>query len=159
MSNGAHALTEADLAAVREVWDTMDAANNASDWDTYQQHLTQDLVALDPRIAGPLRGRTAWREWIDSIGLSDPEVQLNVEEISGSGDVACIFWTGERPLLETALLRCSSFPVWDTCFGNRRLRSLHLGPLFCSCGEEGDIIVPPVVLLYASLCPLPEEYG
>ncbi len=93
MSNGAHALTEADLAAVREVWDTMDAANNASDWDTYQQHLTQDLVALDPRIAGPLRGRTAWREWIDSIGLSDPEVQLNVEEISGSGDVAYLVWT------------------------------------------------------------------
>ena len=49
MSTGAHALTEADLTAVREVWDTMDAANAATDWDTYQQHLTQDIVALDPR--------------------------------------------------------------------------------------------------------------
>ena len=100
MGSGSHGLTEADLAAVREVWDTMDAANRATDWDTYQQHLTQDLVALDPRVAGPLRGRTAWREWIDSLGLSDPEVQLNVEEISGSGDVACIFWTGEGRWIE-----------------------------------------------------------
>ncbi len=38
MGSGSHGLTEADLAAVREVWDTMDAANNAADWDTHQQH-------------------------------------------------------------------------------------------------------------------------
>ncbi len=100
MSNGAHALTEADLAAVREVWDTMDAANTATDWDTYQQHLTQDLVALDPRVAGPLQGRTVWREWIDSLGFSNPEIQFNVEDVSGSGDVAIIFWTAEGRWIE-----------------------------------------------------------
>ncbi len=100
MSAGAHALTEADLAAVRRVWDTMEAAQMATDWDTYQQHLTKDIVALDPRIAGPLRGSTAWREWIDSMGLSDPEVQFNVEEVSGSGDVAYIVWTGEGRWIE-----------------------------------------------------------
>ena len=100
MSNGAHALTEADLTAVREVWDTMEAASMATDWDTYQQHVTQDLVALDPRVAGPLRGRTAWREWIDSIGFGNPEIQFNVEEVSGSGDVAFIFWTGEGRWIE-----------------------------------------------------------
>ncbi len=100
MSNGPHALTEADLAAVRGVFDTMEAASTATDWDTYQQHVTQDLVALDPRVAGPLRGRTVWREWIDSLGFSNPEIQFNVEDVSGSGDVAIIFWTGEGRWIE-----------------------------------------------------------
>ena len=100
MSNGQHALSEADVAAVRRVWEAMEAANTATDWDTYQQHLTQDIVFLDPRIAGPLRGRTAWREWVDSMGFSDPEVRYDVEEISGSGDVAYIVWTGEGRWIE-----------------------------------------------------------
>ena len=93
MSNGAHALTEADLAAVRKVWDTMEAAQMATDWDAYQQHLTKDIVALDPRIAGPLRGRTAWREWADTMDVSDVEGTFNVEDVSGSGDVAYLVWT------------------------------------------------------------------
>ena len=93
MSNGQHALTEADLAAVREVWDTMEAASVATDWDTYQQHLTQDIVVLDPRVAGPLRGRTAWREWADTMDVSDVEGTFNVEDVSGSGDVAYLVWT------------------------------------------------------------------
>ncbi len=93
MSNGAHALTEADLAAVRKVWDTMEAAQMATDWDAYQQHLTKDIVALDPRIAGPLRGRTAWREWADTLDVSDVEGTFNVEDVSGSGDVAYLVWT------------------------------------------------------------------
>ncbi len=93
MGSGSHGLTEADLAAVREVWDTMEAASVATDWDTYQQHLTQDIVALDPRIAGPLRGRTAWREWADTMDVSDVEGTFNVEDVSGSGDVAYLVWT------------------------------------------------------------------
>ena len=93
MSNGAHALTEADLTAVREVWDTMDAANAATDWDTYQQHLTQDIVALDPRLAGPLRGRTAWREWADSLDLGDGDVRFDVDELAGNGDLAYVRWS------------------------------------------------------------------
>ena len=100
MSAGARDLTEADLAAVRRVWEAMEAANSATDWDTYQQYLTQDHVTLDPRIAGPLRGRAAWREWLDSADLSDPEVRFTVEEISGSGDVAYIVWTGEGSWIE-----------------------------------------------------------
>ena len=100
MSTGAHALTAANLAAVRKVWDTMEAANMATDWDTYQQHLTQDHVTLDPRIAEPLRGLAAWREWLDSADLSDPEGRFTVEEISGSGDVTYIVFTFEASWIE-----------------------------------------------------------
>ena len=60
---------------------------------TYQQQLTQDIVVLDPRVAGPLRGRTAWREWADTMDVSDVEGTFNVEDVSGSGDVAYLVWT------------------------------------------------------------------
>ncbi len=93
MSDGAHALTEADLAAVREVWDTMEAASVAIDWDTYEQHLTSNFVNLDPRLAGPQRGLAAWREWADTMDVSDVEGTFNVEDVSGSGDVAYLVWT------------------------------------------------------------------
>ena len=92
MRSGAHSLTDADLAIVRRVWDTMAAATKANDWERYRQHLTQDHVTLDPRIAGPLRGIAAWRAWLDSVDPR-PEIRFTVEEVSGSGDVAYIVWT------------------------------------------------------------------
>ena len=97
MSN---ALTEADVAAVREVWDTMEAATFATDWDTYEQHLTQDIVFLDPRIAGPLRGRAAWREWVDTVDFSDVEGAFTVEEVSGGGDLAYMVLTFDASWVE-----------------------------------------------------------
>ncbi len=100
MSNGPYALTEADLAAVRKVWDTMEAASIATDWDTYQQHLTSDFVNLDPRLAGPLRGRAAWREWADTVDFSDVEGTFTVEDISGSGNVAYLVWTFDASWVE-----------------------------------------------------------
>ncbi len=97
MSN---ALTEADVAAVREVWDAMLVANFATDWDTYFQHVTEDVVVLDPRIKGPLRGIAATREWIESADVSNPDGSFTIEQISGSGDVACVVFAFEARWME-----------------------------------------------------------
>ena len=90
MSNGAHGLTDADAAAVREVFDAMVAAQNAGDWDTVQGYLTSDIIGLDPRVVGLVSGTGAWRELVDATGLSDVDLQFTIEDVSGGGDVACV---------------------------------------------------------------------
>ena len=93
MNNGAHDLTEADSTAVREVFEAVVAAQNAGDWDTVQSHLTSDVITLDPRVGGPVRGTGAWRELVDSFELSDVDLEITIQDLSGSGDVACVTWT------------------------------------------------------------------
>lgn len=86
-------LNDTDVAAVRNVWDAMEAANFAMDWETYLSHCTDDFVSLDPRIEGPLRGKSATLEWLEAADLADPDGSFGVEEIGGSGDVAYLVFT------------------------------------------------------------------
>ena len=87
------ALTDVDVAAVQEVWDTMQAANMAMDWTTFAAHMTDDHITLDPRIGGPLKGLSAWRSWVDAMDVSDPDGSFTVEQVAGDGDLACVVWT------------------------------------------------------------------
>ena len=80
-----HDLSDADLAAVRAVWDDMEAVG--TDWDAIQQFLTDDFVHLDPRTP-PLVGVEAWMEWVESMEFGDDQTQYTVEEVAGSGDLA-----------------------------------------------------------------------
>lgn len=91
MSTGANGLTEADLTAVREVWDAMDAANRAADFDAFQDLATEDFVHLDPRVR-PLVGIGAWREWADATEFGDFDGQFELNEVAGSGDLAYVRW-------------------------------------------------------------------
>ena len=83
-------LSDADLAAVRAVWDAMEAVG--TDWDAVQQFLTDDFVHLDPRTA-PLVGVEAWMEWVEAMEFGDDQSQYTVEEVTGSGDLAYIRWS------------------------------------------------------------------
>ena len=94
------ALSEADIAAVRRVWDTMLDANFAMDWDTYMQHMTDDVVGFDPRLAGPLRGKNAFQAWVDKTDFADPQGTFEVEKISGDAGLACVEWTFEATWTE-----------------------------------------------------------
>ena len=85
-----HDLTDADLAALRAVWDAMEAVG--TDWDAVQQFLTDDFVHLDPRTA-PLGGVEAWMEWVEAMEFGDDQSQYTVQEVAGSGDLAYIRWS------------------------------------------------------------------
>ncbi len=85
-----HDLSDADLAAVRAVWDDMEAAG--TDWDAVRQFLTDDFVHLDPRIPS-LVGAEAWMDWVESMEFGNDQTQYTVEEIAGSGDLAYIRWS------------------------------------------------------------------
>lgn len=93
MSTRSHDLTPADLAAVRKAWDDVLAANTAADLDAVERRLSDDHINLDPRAAGPIRGSKAWRKWADSLDFGNVALDFKVEELSGSGDFACVVWT------------------------------------------------------------------
>jgi ketosteroid isomerase-like protein len=86
-----NALTEADVAAVREVWDALLAANTSTDFDTFATHCTDDLVHLDPR-SDALVGVGPWKEWANAQEFGDVDMTLDVEELSGDGDLAYLRW-------------------------------------------------------------------
>jgi len=90
-ATASHDLTDADLAAVRAVWDAIEASDIASDWAATQQYLTSDFVHLDPRTP-PLLGSEAWREWVESMDFGDFQGAYTVEEVAGSGDLAYVRW-------------------------------------------------------------------
>ena len=76
MGDGAHALSEADVLAIRGVFKAVVDAQNRADWDGVQRHLTSDHVGLDPRVEGPVRGIDAWRELVDSLGAADIDIEF-----------------------------------------------------------------------------------
>ncbi len=88
--SASHDLSEADLAAVRTLWENLD--DDGADWEAISNRLTSDFVHLDPR-AEPLIGIDAWREWVEGMDLGGEDCCYELEEISGSGDLAYIVWT------------------------------------------------------------------
>jgi ketosteroid isomerase-like protein len=86
-----NALSEADKAAVSEVWNTLIAANLSTDWDAFAAHSTDDLVHLDPRSEA-IVGVGPWREWAEAQEFADVDAQWKVHEISGDGDLAYVRW-------------------------------------------------------------------
>lgn len=87
-----HDLTDEDLAAVRAAWDAIGEAEAALEWETLATMLSADIVHLDPRST-PIVGIEAWREWIAAMEFGEGESGYTVEEISGSGDLAYVYWT------------------------------------------------------------------
>ncbi|NNL31298.1 MAG: SnoaL-like domain-containing protein [Gemmatimonadetes bacterium] len=89
------------MAAVRAVWDAIEAADLAADWETNQSHMTSDFVHLDPRTE-PIRGAGAWREWVESMEFGSAEGGYVVEEVAGSGDLAYVMWAFDATWTEAS---------------------------------------------------------
>lgn len=89
-------LSAEDRAAIQAAWDRLAEADTNLDWDVSETLIADDIVHIDPRHAGPIAGRTAWREWIDSMAfetIEGSETRYDVVEIAGSGDLAYVVWT------------------------------------------------------------------
>ncbi len=89
-----HDLTPADLEAVRTVWNAIVEADSRADWHAVGDLLTDDVVHLDPRT-GLISGKAAWRAWVDRMEFGTADLDLQVEEVGGSGDLAYVVWTSQ----------------------------------------------------------------
>ncbi len=94
-------LSEADVAAVRALWENLE--DDGTDWEAVASRLTSDFVHLDPR-AEPLFGIEVWREWVEGMELGGEDCCYELEEISGSGDLAYIVWTFDGSWTESGAL-------------------------------------------------------
>jgi ketosteroid isomerase-like protein len=82
------ALSEADLAAIRDVIEQDAAAVRRSDWDAAVRLFTVDAIRFPPHQA-PIRGRAAMLAWLETF----PTIQdfdITADEIVGGDDVAFV---------------------------------------------------------------------
>lgn len=90
-----------DQEAVREVFNSMSAGDIAGDLDAIERYLTEDYVQIDPRVAGLITGRQAWRAWADALEYGGAEQGgFTIDDIQGSGDLAYVIWTWEGTWIE-----------------------------------------------------------
>ena len=81
-------LSDADVAAIRQICDLWDEVMPTGDWDRAGETLSEDFVFYFPEQQ-PMNGRSAWRQWAESF----PPVQhskINIEEMDGRDDLAFI---------------------------------------------------------------------
>ena len=81
-------LSDADVAAIRQLCDLWDEVGPTRDWDRAAATVSEDFVFLFPEQP-PIIGRSAWKQWVESF----PPVQqskINLEEIDGRDDLAFI---------------------------------------------------------------------
>ncbi len=81
-------LSDADVAAIRQICDLWDEVLPTADWDRAGATLSEDFVFYFPEQP-PMNGRSAWRQFADSF----PPIQhskINLEEIDGRDDLAFI---------------------------------------------------------------------
>ncbi len=81
-------LSDADVAAIRQICDLWDEVLPTADWDRAGATLSEDFVFYFPEQP-PMNGRAAWRQWVESF----PPIhhsKINLEEIDGRDDLAFI---------------------------------------------------------------------
>ena len=82
------ALSEADLAAIRDVIEQDAAAVRRSDWDAAAHLFTADAIRFPPHHA-PIRGRAAMLSWLKTFPTIQ-EFDITADEIVGGDDVAFV---------------------------------------------------------------------
>ena len=102
-----HVSRDDDISAIRSVIDRLTDDYVARDWDSFANAFTNDGIWMPPGVA-PLRGKEAWRAWVqpwwDSSTVLD--IGVSTEEITVIDDWAIerhiehqttVFGMGEEP--------------------------------------------------------------
>jgi len=82
------AMTSTDpvVAAHIDVIKQRIAANNAQDWDAWQDLHTPDATRTAPGLPGPVEGAQAMRAAIEELFVTFPDYTLELVDAFGSGD-------------------------------------------------------------------------
>ncbi|MBW7996996.1 MAG: DUF4440 domain-containing protein [Candidatus Glassbacteria bacterium] len=76
-----------DVAKIKALGPAYDQVSLAGNWDAYNEMFTEDVCIMMPAMP-EIRGRTTFKNWIESIGITVTEHKLEFLEIDGYGDLA-----------------------------------------------------------------------
>jgi len=84
---GVKALSAEDVAAIKSLAIPFDKAALGGDWNTLVASFTEDVVLMSPN--GPsIQGHSAFKEMLESLGLTITEHKIEFVEVDGYGDIA-----------------------------------------------------------------------
>ena len=88
-------LSEEDVAAIRNVLDSIVEADLAGDWAAAAAVLTDDFVYM-PAHQPMIEGRAAWQAWIESVNITITDITITRTEVDGRGDIAHLWGTATQ---------------------------------------------------------------
>ena len=84
---GVKALSDEDVAAIKALGPAFNKIALAGDWDAFFAMLTEDFIMMPPNIP-TMKGRAAYEAWFNSMDVKMTEVNYEIHEIDGYGDLA-----------------------------------------------------------------------
>ncbi|UCC84022.1 MAG: DUF4440 domain-containing protein [Gemmatimonadota bacterium] len=88
-AQGADALSDEHVAAIRARQDGFVEAVLANDWAAASEIYAEDFVLMVPE-APVMQGRETWREWAMSFNATVTEYNIEIDEIDGRADLAFV---------------------------------------------------------------------
>lgn len=82
-------LSDADMAAIRGVFDSLGELEQASDWDGVAGLFAEDIVLMMPDQPA-MEGVAAWRAMIDAVQPVVHALSADIAEIDGRADLAFV---------------------------------------------------------------------
>jgi len=81
------ALTYEDIEAIKRMGPAIDQAGLSGDFEAMAEMFTADMLMMVPNRP-PLEGRSAWLEFVKSMGVKMSESEYKFDVIDGYGDLA-----------------------------------------------------------------------
>ena len=81
------ALTHEDIEAIKKMGPAIDQAGLSGDFEAMAEMFTEDMLMMVPNRP-PLEGRSAWLEFVKSMGVKMTESEYKFDVIDGYGDLA-----------------------------------------------------------------------
>jgi steroid delta-isomerase-like uncharacterized protein len=90
---------------------------NAHDVDGYVQRLDDSYVSESEMAPGPVQGRAAVRQYLETLFSAFPDVRLEVEQMLASGDFVVLRWraTGTHKGSYAGIAPTNKSVSWSGC--------------------------------------------
>jgi ketosteroid isomerase-like protein len=105
----AGALSDEDVAAIREKTNVFVQAALANDWAAAAEIYSEDVVLMLPG-APVMEGRATWQAWVASFNLTVTQYSNEIQEIDGRADLAFV----RGSFSESLMFEGAPEPVSDT---------------------------------------------
>jgi uncharacterized protein (TIGR02246 family) len=101
-------LSDKDRNTIKALSPRLEQVALASDWDSFLELFVDDLVVMPPNVP-VIKGRSAYRKFIDDAGFVITKMDFDITDVEGSSEIVCIVGTYR----ETYTLPYKEQPIYD----------------------------------------------